>query len=331
MDEYSLTRQEKGDLFLSLFAGLKNVYGTYDIETGKVRQVKAVVDEQVIAGHLWGSIPYGVYLLVKNKTRAVVVDFDTPDLIPVTKFSAQVQWLGIPVYIERSKSKGHHVWIFFDHPVPADKARLVVQHILNQIGLPATEVFPKRDRLDEKVSYGNFIHTPMFALSIKSDRTIFIDPDNGYRPYKDQWQILYHLKKSSESRLDDIIKQCGLRTTAQRSSRTATTDRVTRGRSLPTCLQRMLSHGVSQYQRLACFRLASSLKRAGLPFDATVVVLTSWAQKNTPADNKRTITESEITSQTRSAYSHDYRGIGCECPSVMPYCDPDCPVRKARN
>ena len=331
MCEHSLTCNEKIDLFLSLFAGLKNVYGTYDIRTGRVRQVKAVVDNDVIAAHLWSSRPYGVYLLVKDKTRAIVADFDTPDLAPVTKFSAHAQRLGIPVYIERSKSKGHHIWIFFDHPVPASKARLVVHYILNQIDLEATEVFPKRDRLDEKVSYGNFIYAPLFAPSVKNKRTIFVDPDIGYRPYKDQWQILYHLKKSSESKLDDIIEKRGLRITANRFLRTPRTDRTTRAASLPTCLQRMLSQGVSQYQRLACFRLAIGLKRVGLPFDATIGALDSWARKNTPADNKRIITESEIISQTRSAYSHDYRSIGCECPSVMPYCDPDCPVRKNRT
>ena len=40
MCEHSLTCNEKIDLFLSLFAGLKNVYGTYDIKTGRVRQEK---------------------------------------------------------------------------------------------------------------------------------------------------------------------------------------------------------------------------------------------------------------------------------------------------
>ena len=295
MCEHSLTCNEKIDLFLSLFAGLKNVYGTYDIRTGKVRQIKAVVDNDVIAAHLWSSRPYGVYLLVKDKTRAIVADFDTPDLTPVTKFSTQAQRLGIPVHIERSKSKGHHLWIFFDHPVPAGKARLVVLYILNQIGWGATEVFPKRDRLDEKVSYGNFIHAPLFALSAKNNRTVFVDPDIGYRPYRDQWQFLYHLKKSSESRLDDIIEKRGLRIAASRFSRTPRTDRAYPTASLPTCLQRMLSQGVSQYQRLACFRLAINLKRVGLPFDVAVGALNNWAKKIHP------LTINELSPNRRSS------------------------------
>ncbi len=331
MNDHSLRQNEKIDLFLSLFTGLKNVYGTYDIKTGNARQVKAVVDNNVIVNHLSGPIPYGVYLLVKDKTRAVVVDFDIPDLTPVIKFFAQAQQLDIPVYIERSKSKGHHIWIFFNHPVPAVKARLVTHYILNQIDLEATEVFPKRDRLDDKVSYGNFIYAPLFAPSVKNNRTVFLNPNIGYKPYKDQWQLLYNLKKLSESRLDDIIEKRGLNIITAPIGGTSKTDRVVRSASLPVCLQRILSQGVSQYQRLACFRLANGLNRAGLPFDVAVGALNIWARKNTPADNKRVITESEIIAQTRSAYSGNYRSIGCECPSVMPYCDSTCPVKKKRN
>lgn len=316
---------------MGLFAGLKNVYGSYDVKTNRAYQVKSMVDKNVILGHLWGSRPYGVYLLVKDKTRAIAVDFDTDDLSPVIKFTSKAAEFGLPVYIERSKSKGHHIWIFFDHPIAASKPRLIVHYILNKIGLPATEVFPKRDRLDDKVSYGNFINAPMFCMSLKQNRTVFLDPDNCYIPYKDQWRFLYNIKKTSEDKLDQLIENLELTTAIRAPAKISKQHRDKYHHALPVCKQRMLDTGVTQYQRLACFRIAISLKQTGVSFDRAVSTLKAWAPRNRPGSDKRIITEREIISQTQSAYTGGYTSIGCECPSVMPFCDPNCPVRNKKT
>ncbi|MBN2590823.1 MAG: hypothetical protein JXA96_13245 [Sedimentisphaerales bacterium] len=330
MNKQADSQDEKTELFMGLFAGLKNVYGSYDIKTGKAYQVKAMVDKKTIISHLWGSQPYGVYLLVGDKIRAIAVDFDTNDLIPVVRFTAKSGQLGIPVYIERSKSKGYHIWIFFEHPVAASKARAVVHYILNKIGYSATEVFPKRDRLDEKVSYGNFINTPLFCLSAKHQRTVFVDPENNYLPFEDQWQLLYNIEKSSEDRLDCLIKKLNLITSAHvNSTRTQSRNRH-ENYSLPPCKQKMLDQGVTQYQRLSCFRIAICLRRTGVSFDSAISMLKAWATRNRPQNGKRIITEKEIIAQTRSAYTGRYRSVGCECPSVIPFCDPNCPIRNTR-
>ena len=143
MSKYLLSQDEKTNLFMNLFTGLKYVYGTYNIETGKSYQVKAVVDKNVIIKHLWGYQPYGVYLLIKDKIKAIAVDFDANDLIPIVRFTIETNRHGIPVYIERSKSQGYHVWIFFEYPIQAFKPRMLVHHILNEIDCKSTEVFPK--------------------------------------------------------------------------------------------------------------------------------------------------------------------------------------------
>jgi hypothetical protein len=95
---------------------------------------------------------------------------------------------------------------------------------------------------------------------------------------------------------------------------------------LPPCAQRMLAEGVSDYQRVRCFRLAVQLKKAGLPEGTTIAGLKAWAAKNRPQGEKRVITEDEILAQVTDAYSRDYRSCGCEDPSVVPYCDPACPL-----
>ena len=90
---------------------------------------------------------------------------------------------------------------------------------------------------------------------------------------------------------------------------------------LPPCAQRMLTEGVSDYQRVTCFRLAVQLKKAGRPEDLAVAALKAWAGKNRPTGERRVITEEEILAQVAGAYSR-----GCGDPKVAAYCDPDCPL-----
>jgi len=183
------TKEEKIALFKGCFTGRRDVYGTYDIRTGKAHQEKTRVTDTVIHVHLVGRIPYGVYLLDKDKTKAVAVDFDTDDANPALELRKAVQHYGIQAYIERSKSKGYHVWIFFDCPVPAWKARLMVREVLEEIGQPNTEVFPKQDMLAEG-QYGNFINAPLFGLLVPQNRTVFLNPDNGLKPFPNQWDVV---------------------------------------------------------------------------------------------------------------------------------------------
>ena len=148
MERTKRNTAEKIRVFKSLFAGLTNVYGTYDVNTGRVRQVKEPVTDGVIHAHLTGRQSYGVYLLTGDRTGALAVDFDEDELCLPISFVAGARRYDISAYVERSKSKGYHVWIFFENGgVLAAKARLVAQKILADMGKPATEIFPKQDAL----------------------------------------------------------------------------------------------------------------------------------------------------------------------------------------
>ncbi len=62
-------------LFKSLFNGLDNAYGTYDIRSGQSRQVKAPVTDTVLKAHLMGRhltprkvpMPGKLYSILSNK------------------------------------------------------------------------------------------------------------------------------------------------------------------------------------------------------------------------------------------------------------------------
>lgn len=323
-----LTVQQKICLFRRRFSGLQHVFGSYDPQTGRSFQVKQFVTDSVLHAHLTGRQSYGVYLLVEDRTRAVVADFDQDDLTGPMEFVAAARRYGLAGYIERSKSKGYHAWIFLADDLPARKARLVAHHILSEIGLPATEVFPKHDALDTSVNYGNFINAPLFGRLASAGRTVFVDPADPTKPAPDQWGLLEQVQQVPESRLDEIIEINGLHasTTPPAPPTTRSMDRDVRTFGLLPCAQRMLTEGVTHFQRVAAFRLAVKLKLTGLPRDLSLVVLNDWASRNRPGNGQRIIRPDEIQTQVDGAYSKDYRGQGCEDPAVKPFCDPACPL-----
>ena len=301
--------------------------------------MRAPVTAEVILRHLQGRQPYGVYLLMHDRTKCLAVDFDEDDPDPPTAFLGAAKRHGIPAYLERSKSKGYHVWVFFvQEGVLAAKARRVVQSILSDIGRPHTEIFPKQDCLAGAVQYGNFINTPLFGRLVPHARTVFVREDDPTQPYPDQWELLATVKRVPESDLDALIEILALtqldrtRSDHRPHDGTCMPPAVSTFRpstfGLPPCAQRMLTQGVVEYQRVACFRLAVHLKKAGLPRDIALGALITWAAKNRPKRGRGIITEPEIAEQTGHAYAKHYRGCGCEEPAVRPYCHPTCPLRQ---
>ena len=326
------TVAEKISLFKSYFSGLTNVYGTYDPETGRSWQEKNPVTSKTILTHFQGKRHYGVYLLVNNTTRAIAADFDNPDPSKPLEFIQTATHYGLSSYIEASKSKGYHVWMFFgEDGVKAYKARLVVRSILTDIESPQTEIFPKQDSLDDQLSFGNFIYAPLFGRLVPEGRTVFIDPST-MKPYQNQWDFLESIQRIEESTLDDTIEINGLsESQSQDNQATHSTDRMVHNAGLPLCIQTMLQNGVTHFQRSSCFRLAVQLRRVGLPFDATVSVLKIWSLKNKPEGGKRIITDNEIIEQASYAYRKYYQAYGCESAEMAPFCHPDCAFSKRRK
>jgi len=321
--------REKIRIFRRLFHGLTHVYGSHDIQTGRSYQIKKPVTDKVILNHLLGKRPYGVYLLVKDKIRAIASDFDLQNRLAPMEFVSSAKHYGLDAYIERSKSKGYHVWIFFENGgVLARKARLVVRHILEEIEHIETEIFPKQDQIDESECFGNFINAPLFGSLVPKGRTVFINPTT-FKPYTDQWDFLKSVSRYNEQVLDDITELNNL--DQQEYDNLPINKNV--GHTLlyfglPICAQKIIQNGVTRFQRDSAFRLAVHLKRIGFPIDVNIAVLLAWSKKNQPENNKRVITEKEIIKQTEYVYHKSYRGYGCQSEAVRHFCDIKCPLNK---
>ena len=231
-------------------------------------------------------------------------------------------------YLERSKSKGYHVWICFSKAVPARKVRMVLRHILHEIESPSTEIFPKQDFISGSDSFGNFINAPLFGKLVPEGKTIFIQPDANLRPFSNQWAVLDSIRRVEEDTLDWIIQLNDLVREDYRNQNKKSDINLNNviGYSLPVCIRRMLNEGVTYNQRVACFRIAVHLKRVGLPYDAVIAILTNWKLKNRPKENKRILTSKEIEAQVEWAFKKNYSGYGCSEPIIKSFCDPKCPV-----
>ena len=117
----------------------------------------------------------------------------------------------IPYAIERSRSgNGAHVWIFFEEPLPAFKARrlgnAILTEAMNRDGRMSfhsyDRFFPNQDRMPEG-GFGNLVALPLQGQARKNLNTVFVDDD--FLAYKDQWTFLYNIKKLREDDVDKLL------------------------------------------------------------------------------------------------------------------------------
>jgi len=168
--------------FASLFQGRINAYGDGSANPRAVRQP---VTTAVFSGHLTGLLPIGIYPVRDDGTvlwGCVDIDFDDTDL--AFKLAAEIfgfTYGSNQPWVERSKSKGYHVWVFFRDPVPAADVRAGLLHCCNEIGYSPKEVNPKQHGLQEG-QLGNFVRLPYPATQSDTDRqkVIIRTVDGGF-------------------------------------------------------------------------------------------------------------------------------------------------------
>ncbi|KPJ82587.1 MAG: restriction endonuclease subunit R [Spirochaetes bacterium DG_61] len=168
--------------------------------------------EDIAREHLSGKTTVGVYPLLSDETcNFMVVDFDKEDWQEdVNSFVRTCRDKGIECAVERSRSgKGSHVWFFFESPVSARLARRFGCSLLtetmehrHQVGLDSYDrFFPNQDTMPQG-GFGNLIALPLQAEPAKQGNSLFID--DGFKPYRDQWEYLRSIKRLSKALIETI-------------------------------------------------------------------------------------------------------------------------------
>ena len=247
----NLSLQEKIDLFCSLFKGRYDVFARrwYSKTSGKAGYQPVCQNEWTplcdkrkykcadcpnrkfspltyndYYRHLEGKDAdgrdvIGLYVLNEDNTcNLLCTDFDDKNCEhgyqdDVLAFVEVCKSWNVPYSIERSRSgNGAHVWIFFDSPVLAVKARKLGNAILTEamnrdgkMGFKSYDrFFPNQDTLPEG-GLGNLVALPLQGNARKNGNCVFVN--EFFEPYLDQWQYLLNVEKLSEQALEELLKQ----------------------------------------------------------------------------------------------------------------------------
>lgn len=232
-----MIKEEKIALFQGIFRGREDVFARYweSRRTGRKGYSPACrnewkegvcfkpcsncrnkdyipLDESWIEKHLYGREVLGIYpLLPDGTTYFVVIDLDGNHWMEEgRRFYEVCRNHNIPSYIERSRSgKGGHIWIFFEANINAAKARRFAFVLLKEANLlderiSFDRILPNQDYLKER-GLGNLIALPLQKSAREQDNTVFLNPADKFYPYKDQWNLLYHIESISEDKIDRVL------------------------------------------------------------------------------------------------------------------------------
>lgn len=178
----------------------------------QTRKFRPLTDD-VVRAHLMGKHTIGIYPLLLDETCwFLAVDFDKRTWQhDAGAFLETCRDFRVPAALERSRSgEGGHVWIFFDHPIPASTARKLGCAILtrtmerrHQIGLDSYDrLFPSQDTLPAG-GFGNLIALPLQRTPRRAGNSVFVDAD--FRPYADQWEFLSTLQRQTAEDAAELV------------------------------------------------------------------------------------------------------------------------------
>ena len=195
--------------YITLFRGRGDVYG-HD----EGRCVKEPLTREVFQKH-FADEPMGVYPMVPLNGDYYVAwgcsDFDTADAKEnAIKLHDALRDAGIVSWIEKSRSKGFHVWVFATHPVLATEMRnmFLVAHQVADV--PATEVNPKQTTLKHG-QYGNYVRLPyarIAELYTDKHRIIHRERINDWGSPLTPMLLLDFIRNAMDNRTDpELIKR----------------------------------------------------------------------------------------------------------------------------
>ena len=181
------------------------------------------VTNEVIRWHLSGkddrgaNFVAGVYPMLLDETCFfLAMDFDKAHWPEDTQAVLETcRRVGIPAYLERSRSgQGGHIWLFFEHAIPATIARRLGSHILTEtmeyqpeIGLDSYDrFFPNQDTLP-RGGFCNLIALPLQKQARATGNSVFIT-DSG-TPHTDQWTFLSTIQRIARTTVEELVRNAG--------------------------------------------------------------------------------------------------------------------------
>lgn len=144
--------------FAYMFTGRPDAYGS---DHGSAVWNKVTVD--LYERHLNGTEPIGIYPVVHlmggSQVKWGCCDIDTGDWEEAYMLYLALSGMKLNPWIERSRSKGWHIWVFSTEWVTAAEMRRCLKVAYAAIDLPAREANPKSENLQPN-QLGNYVRLP---------------------------------------------------------------------------------------------------------------------------------------------------------------------------
>lgn len=167
---------EYDNMFTSLFYGNCTAVGT---EEGGCERIghpsssptKWWMDKVQMHLQYGGPHAIGVYPIVNNHVKWACIDWDEGDEISwghARNVQQALDEFGVPMYIERSRSKGYHGWVFFTEWVPIEPVRKALIVACQIVDAPHREVNPKQFKLADG-QLGNYVRLPYPGRRLRPD------------------------------------------------------------------------------------------------------------------------------------------------------------------
>jgi len=153
--------------------------------------------------HLYNDFPIGVYPLMEIDDECFVnfgvIDWDVGDsesLVHATNTRNLLRQVGITSWIEPSRSKGMHLWIFPQEVMAASTMRDALMAACQIVKAPTDEVNPKQTSLVGK-GWGNGIRLP-YPKGHREGRQVILSPSGGVLSLSDAMRDITAKQPSKE-------------------------------------------------------------------------------------------------------------------------------------
>lgn len=304
------------NMFMNLFKGRSDAF--YDGKICVHRKLTADIFEH----HLKGSLPIGIYPITDDQKVALgVIDIDNKNLNEVEAISKICKAYELKPHVEISKSKGYHVWLFFDQAIEAEIVYEVLHFSARKANLTNYETFPKQKKLNPG-QLGNAINLPYFNHSYAETR-VFVDLTSGRKMTLEEF--MSSVQYTDSAKIHAIYNDKCHQQQAEKET-------FTKIRKMRPCVQKLLSQGASEGERdNAAFCIMLELKQCGVTKEQIEEILINWNRdkNNPPLTNSKSWLESKLKEINRGYRLNCTKGQFAEL--LKSKCIPDvCQYKKTK-
>lgn len=306
--------------FAQLFAGRTDAYGQ-----GKGGVVRAPVTQRMYRDHLKGIGGHDIGIFPVRDDGTVwfaAIDLDERNTVLAERFAHLMPGIA---WVEESRSKGYHIWAFFESPCPAWVARAVLRGVSLAAGRRDVELFPKQDRLLEGM-VGNYINLPLFGdtrpiLWRTGDAWDLTPP--GYTPEAFIQEAL--TDRNDPTEWESYARGLGATPPSERPA-SGFGERST----LHCCAAYVIKHRADNplqpgHRSVVLFNLAKQILNCEQYDEDEALELVEAVNQAAAVP----LPESEVRRFVRNAARGRWTSTGCDEPAFQPYADPDCGIANA--